>query len=278
MNLKTAYRANPIHGLGPKGGSYAWKVEEELRRRFRVRHAVVMSSGTAALHSGLRFLNLTGEDEIITSPVTFAATAGAIVLAGGVPVFADVDASSYCVTPETVKTAITKHTRGILAVHLFGTIADIAGLSSFGLPVMEDAAQAVGCNSHGQYSGSLGLWGAYSFGGQKQVSVGEGGALVTNSDEVAESTRLTMNHGECFGGPVGYNYRPNEITCRLILRELAKLRDNTPFKRPYLVENRGPDDRPYINEPISELPAFKKYARGPLPVAEDLCRRSLCIR
>lgn len=278
MNPLTAYRANPAHGVGPAEGSYAWRVEREIERRFKVRHCVVVNSGTAALHCALSSLELWAGDEVVTTPITFAATAGAIILAGGTPVFADVDPETFCITKETVKRVLTEKTRAILPVHLFGRLAEVDGLSSLGLPIIEDACQAVGSERGGIYSGSFGIAAAYSFGGRKQVTAGEGGALVTSSDAVARSARLMMNHGECFGGAVGYNYRPNEMTCRMILRGLKRLKDNTPFLTPYLVDKRGENDRPYIDRPIYDLPAFRRYITDPLPVAEDLCRRSLCVK
>ena len=276
--MKTAYRANPYIGPGPKEGSYAWKVEREIERRFRVAHAVVLNSGTAALHCALAALGLRPGDEIITSPITFSATAAAIVLAGGVPRFADVDPRTFCITRRTVKDVLTDRVRGILPVHLFGRMADVDSLASLGLPVLEDACQAVGASTSGRYAGTIGLAGAYSFGGWKQVSAGEGGCLVTQIQAVAQAARLMMNHGENFGGPVGYNYRPNEATCKEILHGLYNLQDNTPFKRPYLVRHRGPKDLPYLDRPISKLPAFKRYDVTPTPVANRLCERTLCVR
>jgi len=275
---KTAYRANPYHGVEPAEDSYAWKVEREIERRFSVRHAVAVNSGTAALLCALHALGVKPGDEVITSPITFSATAAAIVLAGGRPVFADVDAKSFCITERTVRRVLSRKTRAILPVHLFGRLADTDALSSLGLPVIEDACQAVGCHRRGRYSGSFGLAGAYSFGGRKQVTAGEGGALVTNIDAVARSARLFMNHGENFGGPVGHNFRPNESTCKEILFGLLNLKDNTPFKRPYLVKKRRPQDKPYIDRPITKLPAFHQYDTTPIPVATKLCEEMLCVR
>lgn len=275
--MKTAYRANPKIGPGPCEGSYAYAVEREIERRFKVKHAVVVNSGTAALHCGLSSIPGIRGGEVVTSPLSFSATVAAVIIAGGCPVFADVDPSTFCITKETAKGAITNRTVAILPVHLFGCLADTDGLASLGLPIVEDACQAVGANRDGRYSGGFGVCGAYSFGSRKQVSAGEGGALVTNSDSVARSARLMMNHGECFDGPVGYNYRPNEVTCELILSELGKLKDNTPFLTPYLVEKRGSDDKPYIEKTLDKFPAFQQYARGPLPVAWDLAGRSLCV-
>lgn len=163
-----------------------------------------------------------------------------------------------------------------MPVHLFGNLVDLHHLT--GIPIIEDACQAVGCHESGRYSGTFGLAGAYSFGSYKQVACGEGGAVVTNCGEVAEKVRLYINHAENFSNFVGYNYRLNEVSSCIALHGLWKLKDNTPFKSPYFVKRRGPDDQPYLDAPLSEMPAFKKYARGPLPVAEDLCKRSLCIQ
>lgn len=275
---KTDYRANPKHGVGPREGSYAWRCERYIEQRFGVRHAVVVNSGTAALHCALVALGLRWGDEVVTSPITFSATAAAIVLAGGRPVFADVDAKTFCITERTVRRVLSRKTRAILPVHLFGHLADVGALASLGLPVIEDACQAVGCHVGGWYSGTFGMAGCYSFGSAKQCSIGEGGCLVTNIDAVARSARLFANHGENFGGPVGHNFRLPASKCAELLDELARLKDNTPFKRPYIVERRGPQDQAYLNEPITSLPAFMEFNTTPIPVATKLTRETLCVR
>lgn len=275
---KTAYRANPYIGPGPAEGSYAWKVERYIERRFRVRHAVVVNSGTAALHCALVALGLRPGDEVVTSPLTFSATAAAIVLAGGSPVFADVDPNSFCISKETVKRVLSDRVRAILPVHLFGRLADMDALASLGLPLFEDACQAVGNRTGKRYAGTIGIAGAYSFGSQKQASGGEGGCLVTQIEAVAEAARRMMNHAENFGGKPSPNYRIPEAVCRDILHELQNLKDNTPFRRPYVVWERGPYNKAYIHRTIDTLPAFAHYRKGDLKVATQLAERSLCIR
>jgi dTDP-4-amino-4,6-dideoxygalactose transaminase len=259
-------------------GSYAWKVEREIERRFGVRHAVVVNSGTAALHCALVALGLRPGDEVVTSPLTFSATAAAIVLAGGVPVFADVCPRTFVLTKRTVSRVITRRTRAVLPVHLFGNLADVRELQSFGLPVLEDACQAVGTGRGGRYAGNFGIAGAYSFGSRKQCSAGEGGCIVTGVDAIARAAREFANHAENFGGPASPNYRPAESVCWEILHELGNLKDNTPFLRPYLVKQRGPKDKPYIHQLIDRLPAFAKYATDAYPVARRLVERELCVR
>lgn len=205
------YRANPKFGLGPEKGSQAWHLEREIERKFKVRHAVVCNSGTAALHMALSALDLKG-GEVVTSPYTFSATAAAILHAGGVPRFADVNPYTFCITKETVKCALTKETRAILPVHLFGLCIDIEQFRGFGVPVVEDACQAVGAKVGEHASGTQGVAGIYSFNGGKNLPAGEGGALVTNNGKIAEKARLMMNHAENFGTDwVGYNFRMTEL-------------------------------------------------------------------
>ena len=326
----SAYRANPLFPswTGPVEGSYAERLEREIERKFRVKHAVAVNSGTAALQAGLAALRLKDGDEVITSPYTFSATASAILLSGGRPVFADVDPYTFCISKETVKNALTKRTKAILPVHLFGGLADMRGIQSLGLPVIEDACQAVGARSSDGYSGTTGLAGAYSFNGGKNVPAGEAGCLVTNSDKVAETARLFMNHGENFNRKeIGYNYRMNELTACVAYHGLLELDDRNVHRRvlacntwghamqdagvagsvscwprsyagdhvfyvlpftlaPWIdrekfvkrMKRRGVyASGGYLTPPLHHFKAFKQYARGRLPVVEELSFKTLCL-
>ncbi len=323
----SAYRANPLFPswTGPLEGSYAYRLERELETRFKVKHAIAVNSGTAGLHCALAGLDLRG-GEVVTSPYTFSATASAIVLAGGTPVFCDVDPYTFCITKETVKRVITKRTKAIVPVHLFGGLADVRSLKSFGVPVIEDACQAVGARCDGGYSGGLGLAGAYSFNGGKNIPAGEAGALTTNDDRVAEKARLFMNHGENFGKrDIGVNYRMNEITACVAYHGMLELEERNQRRidlaerlekhRPWadlteLITARRPagshvfyvypfhiDPKMisrdlfikrmkrkgiyasggYLTPPLHHFKAFKQYARGPLPVVEELSFKTLCL-
>ena len=318
----SAYRANKDYGSGPVKGSQAWKLEREIERKFRVKHAVALNSGTAALHAALVALDVRGRD-VVTSPYTFSATASAILLAGARPVFADIDSRTFCITKETVKRVITKKTAAILPVHLFGYMADLSDLSSFGLPIVEDACQAVGANRGNAYSGTVGLCGAYSFNGSKNVPSGEGGCLVTNSDKIAEKARLLANHGENFNTQnVGFNYRMQEIVSCIARHGLKDLEERNQrridlVKRLWgFMELSGwnlkvpyPKDREhvyyvfgfpsplrdrslfikrmakrgvtcgagYIQPTLNRYSAFHRYQTTPLPVAEELSSKTLCL-
>ena len=311
----SAFRANKDYGAGPSEGSYAWKLEREIERKFNVKYAVATNSGTAALHAGLASLDLRGGD-VITSPYTFSATASAILLAGGKPVFADVDPFTFCITKETVKRVITKRTKAILPVHLFGGMTDLRGLREFGIPVIEDACQAVGARTPHGWSGTQGLAGCYSFNGSKNIPAGECGALVTNSSKVAEEARLLMNHGENFGAQVGYNYRPNELTCCVAYHGLLELEERnqrridlvkrinehmmwgykTDGSHVYYVypfwygaydgraafikrmKKRGITvGAGYIQPPLHHYKAFRKYADRELPMVDELSFKTLSI-
>ena len=236
----SAYRASSAFPdwKGPAKDSYAWRLEREIEKRFRVAHAVAVNSGTAALHAALAGLNLNG-GEVITTPYSFSATASAIVLAGGIPTFADIDPYSYCLDAKAVKRAITRRTKAILPVHLFGQITPgLSDLCELGIPVVEDACQSVGARVGSKYSGTIGISGAYSYNGGKQQPAGEGGALVTNSSQVAEEARLLMNHRENFPHQkqVGYNYRINEVTACIAWHGLMELEERNGKRRALAME------------------------------------------
>jgi dTDP-4-amino-4,6-dideoxygalactose transaminase len=323
----SAYRANKNYGLGPKEGSWAYRLEREIESKFHVKHAVAVNSGTAALHAAIVSTlseHRSSAGEIVTSPFTFSATAAAILLSGCTPVFADVDPYSFSITKETVSRVLSKRTKAILPVHLFGRVGDVDALRSFGLPVIEDSCQSVGAVVQGtHYAGSLASAAAFSFNGTKNVPAGECGAMVTGSQRRSDQARLLANHAENFGTKwVGYNYRPNELTCcvawhglqQLHTRNfermaLAKRLASQMHKIPYLMppESDSYDGRHvfyvfpflvyknrarfvsrmkergvsvgagYITPPLHKYPAFRKYARGPLPVVDELSSKTLCL-
>lgn len=179
------------------------------------RHCVGVNSGTSALHLALIAAGVGPGDEVITSPMTFVATAWAISYVGATPVFADVDLVSRTLDPELVERRITPRTRAILPVHLYGATADMNPLLELGrrhgIPVIEDAAQAHGARYGDRGAGTMGLAGCFSFyPGKNLGAYGEAGALVTDDDEVARRARALRDHAQerrYHHDEIGYNYR-----------------------------------------------------------------------
>ncbi|MEX1141903.1 MAG: DegT/DnrJ/EryC1/StrS family aminotransferase [Thermoleophilaceae bacterium] len=215
-----------------RGGRYILGPEVEgFERDFAdylgVRHAIGVANGTDAITIALRALGIGPGDEVVCPSFTFYATVEATVSAGATPVYCDVDPQTMCVTPETVKAAIGPRTKAIVAVHLFGNLAPVPELREIGLPVLEDAAQATGARLDGTRAGALGDAATFSFFPSKNLPcLGDGGAVVTDDDDVAQAVRRLRFHGsddkQTFV-EVGYNSRLDEIQAaalRVLLPEL----------------------------------------------------------
>ena len=178
-------------------------------------HCVGVNSGTSALHLALVALGVGAGDEVITTPLSFFATAEAILYTGARPVFVDIDPKTFCLDPARVRDAVTARTKAIMPVHLFGHPADMDPLLEIArehdLAVIEDAAQAHGALYKGRKVGAIGWGGCFSFYPTKNLGAyGEGGAVVTNDAELDEELRLLRNHGQAggyFHSRLGYNYR-----------------------------------------------------------------------
>jgi dTDP-3-amino-3,4,6-trideoxy-alpha-D-glucose transaminase len=209
--------------LGPEVAAF----EQELADYLGVRHCIGVANGTDALTIALRALGVEPGDEVVVPSFTFYATAEATANTGAVPVFCDVDPATFCVTHETVAKAVTPRTRAIVPVHLFGNVAPIADLRDFGLPLLEDAAQAIGASLGERPVGSLGEASTFSFFPSKNLPcLGDGGAVATDDDELAARVRRLRFHGsedkETFS-EVGYNSRLDELQAavlRVLLPEL----------------------------------------------------------
>jgi dTDP-4-amino-4,6-dideoxygalactose transaminase len=209
--------------LGPELSEF----EAEFARYLGVRHCVGVANGTDALTIALRAVGVRPGDDVVMPSFTFYATAEAAVVAGARPVFCDVDPQTFCVTPETVEAAMTARTTAIVPVHLFGNVAPVPDLERFGVPVVEDAAQAAGARLGGRRAGSLGTAATFSFFPSKNLPcLGDGGALVTDDDEVAATARRLRFHGsedKRTFTEVGYNSRLDELQAavlRILLPEL----------------------------------------------------------
>ena len=210
--------------MGPKVAEF----EDGLARACEVEHAVVLSSGTAALHLAVLALGIGPGDEVIIPAYTFPATANVVALAGARPVLVDIDPETMNVRPEAVADAITERTRAVLVVHLFGRPArweEIAAAVPEGVELLEDAAGALGARRKGRACGGLGRLGCLSFHPRKLVTTGEGGAVTTGDGELAETIRSMRHHGwRNADMPVpGLNYRLSDVLCALGITQLRRL-------------------------------------------------------
>jgi perosamine synthetase len=210
--------------MGPKVEEF----EKLLAEACGVEHAVVVSSGTAALHLAVLALGIGPGDEVIVPDYTFPATANVVALAGATPVLVDVDPETMNMRPEAVADAVTGSTRAVLVVHLFGRPArweEIEAAVPEGVELLEDAAGALGARRGGRLCGGLGRLGCLSFHPRKIVTTGEGGAVTTDDGEVAGAIRTMRHHGwrETEMPAPGLNYRLSDVLCALGIPQLRRL-------------------------------------------------------
>ena len=204
--------------------------EEEFSKHVGNRHCIAMNSGTSALHLGFIAGGIKPGDEVIVPSFSFAATANSVVLAGGVPVFADIDPKTFNIDPNHVESLITKKTKAIMPVHLYGHIAPMNEINEIAakhnLIVFEDAAQGHLASLDGKNSGEFSTVASFSFYPTKNMTSGEGGMCVTDSAEVARMLRLLRNQGQEIrykNEVVGFNTRMTDIHAAIGRVQLAKL-------------------------------------------------------
>lgn len=206
-------------------GKYVQKFEKKLATYLQVSHAIVVSSGTAALHLSLLTLDIKAGDEVIIPAFTFPATANVIEYIGAKPIFVDINLDDFCLDTDKIEVAITKNTVAIMPVHEFGQAAkmdDIVNLcKKHNLKLIEDAACALGTEFNNQKVGSFGEFGCFSFHPRKAITTGEGGVVITNDNNLAKKVRALRNHGmEIENGKLefnfaGYNYRMTDFQAAL---------------------------------------------------------------
>ena len=211
-------------------GPVVTKFEENYAKFAGVKHAVAVNSGTAALHSAIVAAGVKSGDEVILPSFTFVATAEAVVMAGGKPVFTDIDPETYNISPVEIEKNVTKQTKAVVPVDLYGFSANAKPIkeiaSEHDLAVVEDAAQAHGATYEGKPAGVFSDAACWSLYASKNITTGEGGVVTTDSDEVAETLRLIRTHGEkakYASIMLGHNYRMAEIQAAIGLVQLEKL-------------------------------------------------------
>src|SRR3954471_1568437 len=193
--------------------------EREFSRYVGVRECVGVANGTEAITIALRALGVGEGDEVVVPSFTFYASVEAIPPTGAKPVFCDVDPVTFCVTEDTVRAALTPRTKAVVAVHLFGNVAPVAQIAALGVPVLEDAAQAAGTTAADGRPGALGTAATFSFFPSKNLPCfGDGGAITTGDDAIAERCRMLRFHGSFDKSTfehVGYNSRLDELHAAL---------------------------------------------------------------
>lgn len=214
-------------------GEHVQKFERLVAEYVGVRHAVAVSSGTAALHLALLALGIGPGDEVIVPDFTFPATANVVELVGATPVLVDIDLATFNMDVTQIRPAVTKRTKAILPVHLFGQPADMEPIlrlaEEHGLLVIEDAACALGAEYRGRRSGAIGQVGCFSFHPRKAITTGEGGMVVTNDDAVAVRVRELRNHGMVTVEGhnqfehAGFNYRMTDFQGALGVAQMGRL-------------------------------------------------------
>jgi perosamine synthetase len=220
------------------------KVEEFERlvaERIGVRHAIATTSATTALHLALAALDVGPGDEVLVPDFTFPATANVVVQQGAIPVLVDVELETFAMDPADLERRITDRTRAIIPVHPFGVAGDIDAISAValahGLPLVEDAACAIGATYRGRPCGALGLASCFSFHPRKAITTGEGGMVTTDDDALAGRLRLLRNHGGVRAEgrftfeAAGYNYRLSDILAAVGVAQLRRLDEFIAEKR-----------------------------------------------
>ena len=218
-----------------KGHWKALSFEKELAKKIGVTHAHLCSSGTAALSTALAACGVGAGDEVIVPPFTFIATIESIVMAGAIPVFAEID-DSLCLDPSSIESKITEKTKAVIPVHMCGAMAKIDSIvdlcKKHGLILIEDACQALGATFNNKPIGSFGDAACFSFDAVKIVTCGEGGGIVTNNEKIYTNAFMFADHGHDHIGndrglenhPIlGLNFRICELNAAVGLAQLAKL-------------------------------------------------------
>ncbi|MCW4005713.1 MAG: DegT/DnrJ/EryC1/StrS family aminotransferase [Candidatus Bathyarchaeota archaeon] len=213
-------------GAGPNVTEF----EKAYAKFAGVKHAIAVNSGTAALHAALAAAGINRGDEVILPSFTFVATAEAVVLAGGKPVFADIDPKTYSISLETAKKVFTDRCKAIVPVDLYGLPVDVAPIKEFAvdhdLAVVEDCAQSHGAEYKGKPAGAFADAACWSLYAAKNIGTGEGGVVTTDDDDIAELVRMVRTHGEktkYSSLMLGTNYRMTEIEAAIGRVQLKRL-------------------------------------------------------
>ncbi len=241
--LEVKYVTDAIkHGWGEHCYDYLNRFEGLFRHYLGVKHSILTSSCTGALHLALAALGIKAQDEVIVPDITWIASAAPIIYLGAQPVFVDVLADSWCIDPDKIERAISPKTKAIIVVHLYGNLVEMDAVvkiaQRYNLSVVEDTAEALGSEYKGRKAGSIGDFGIFSFHGTKTMTTGEGGMIVTNNDELFQKAAILANHGRNPKNPkmfwaeqIGYKYKLSNLQAALGCAQLERLDELVDRKR-----------------------------------------------
>ena len=241
--LEVKYAADAAkNGWGENCYAYIGQFESGFKQYLGVEYAIATSSCTGALHMGMAGLGIGSGDEVILADSNWIATVAPVVHLGAVPIFVDILPDSWCLDPDQVERAITPRTKAIIAVHLYGNLCDMERLLAigerYGVPVIEDAAEAIGSSFKSRPAGSMGVFGAFSFHGTKTLTTGEGGMFVTNDPDLYERVLTVSNHGRARGQTkqfwaeeIGFKYKMSNIQAAIGCAQLERVQTLIERKR-----------------------------------------------
>ncbi len=221
---------------------YIYKFRDLLKDYLGAKHVIPTSSCTGALHLGLAALGIGPDDEVILPDITWIASAAPVTYLGAKPVFVDVLEDSWCIDPAKIEAAITGKTKAIIVVHLYGNLCDMDAImeigKKYGLPVIEDAAEALGSVYKGKNAGAIGDMATFSFHGTKTVTTGEGGALIVQSDALYDKISILESHGRDPKVPkqfwceqVGFKYKMSNIEAAIGAAQMERIDELVQRKR-----------------------------------------------
>lgn len=246
------------------GGKYVKKFENQITKYFKVKYAITTNSWTSGLIAALGSMNLQPGDEVICTPWTMSACASSILHWNAIPVFVDIDKNTFNFNLEILKKKITKKTKVILAVDIFGQSENVNEIKKIiknrKIYILSDSAQAIGAKYKGKFAGTFADIGGYSLNCHKHINTGEGGIIVTNNKKLAEKCRLIRNHAESVNKStkkkdlinlVGYNFRLGEIESAIGIEQLKKLNNIVNYREKLAFELiSNIKDLPGIQTPI----------------------------
>lgn len=233
--LEVSYATDAArNGWGEHCYDYIYKFEDAFRAHLGVKHAIATSSCTGATHMGLAAMGVGPGDEVIIADINWIASAAPITYLGADPVLVDVLPDTWCIDPVKAEAAITPRTKAIIAVHLYGNLCDMDAMldigARHGIPIIEDAAEAIGSIWHGKRAGSMGTFGTFSFHGTKTITTGEGGMFVTNDDALYEKVLTFSNHGRARGETrqfwpdmVGFKYKMSNVQAAIGCAQMERI-------------------------------------------------------